>query len=53
MRNAHCRTWKMVRKLTNKENEKLTLKNPEYGEKMTNEQKKKLTWKDRKYGPKP
>jgi hypothetical protein len=33
----------MARKLTNKENEKLILKNPEYGEKMTNEQNEKLT----------
>jgi hypothetical protein len=24
MRNAHCRTWNMARKLTNKEKEKLT-----------------------------
>ena len=34
MRNAHSRTWNMVRKLTNYENEKLTLQDMEYGEKV-------------------
>jgi hypothetical protein len=33
MRNAHCRTWNIVRKMINKENYKLTLENLEYGKK--------------------
>ena len=32
-RNAHCRTWNMVRKLKIMENEKNTLQGMEYGEK--------------------
>ena len=34
MRNAHCRTWNMSRKLKNVENETQTLYNLEYGEKQ-------------------
>ena len=33
MKNAHCRTWTMVRKLKNVENETQTLYDLEYGEK--------------------
>ena len=33
MRNAHCRTWIMVRKLTKKEIEKLTWQDLEFGKK--------------------
>ena len=33
MRNAHCRTWNMVRKLTNKENEKLAWQDLVYSDK--------------------
>ena len=33
MRNAHCRTWNMARKLKNVENETQTLYDFEYGEK--------------------
>ena len=33
MRNAHCRTWNMARKLKNMENEKHTLQGVEYAEK--------------------
>ena len=32
MRNAHCRTWNMARKLKIKENEKYTLQEVKYGE---------------------
>ena len=32
MRNAHCRTWNMARKLKIRENEKNTLKDVKYGE---------------------
>ena len=32
MRNAHCRTWNMARKLKNVENEKHTLWDMKYGE---------------------
>ena len=41
MRNAHCRTWNMVRKLKNVENETLTLYDQGYGEKHSK------TWKMR------
>jgi hypothetical protein len=33
MRKAHCRTWNMARKLNKNENEKLTLKDLDYGQK--------------------
>ena len=33
MRNAHCRTWNMVRKLKITENEKYTVEDVNYGEK--------------------
>ena len=33
MRNAHCRTWNMARKLKNVEYRKQTLYDLEYGEK--------------------
>ena len=33
MRNAHCRSWNMVRKLKKMENETHTLQDMEYGEK--------------------
>jgi len=33
MRNTHCRTWNMARKLTNEENETHTLEHLEYGKK--------------------
>ena len=32
MRNAHCRTWKLTRKVKIMENEKYTLKDVKYGE---------------------
>ena len=32
MRNAHCRTWNIARKLKNTENEKYTLKDVKYVE---------------------
>jgi hypothetical protein len=41
MRDAHCRTWNMVRKLTNKENEKLTWQDLVYSNKH------RKTWKMR------
>ena len=41
MRNAHCRTWNMVRKLKNMENETQTLFDLEYSEKNSK------TWKKR------
>jgi hypothetical protein len=34
MRNAHCRTWSMLRKLKFMENEKHTLQDVKYGEKQ-------------------
>jgi hypothetical protein len=34
MRNTHCRTWNMARKLTKKKNEKLTQYELDYGEKQ-------------------
>ena len=33
MRNAHCRTWNMARKLKNVENEKYKMQELEYNEK--------------------
>ena len=33
MSHTHCRTWNMVRNLTNMENEKLTWQDMKYGEK--------------------
>ena len=33
LRNTHCRTWNMERKLTNDENEKHTCQDMKYGEK--------------------
>ena len=36
MRNAHCRTWNMARKLKIKENENYTLQDVEYGKKTEN-----------------
>ena len=33
MRNTQCRIWNMARKLTKKENEKLTWQDMKYGEK--------------------
>ena len=43
MRNAHCRTWNMARKLKITENEKYTLQDVKYGE----ENRKK--WKIQKF----
>jgi hypothetical protein len=42
MRNAHCSTWNMGSKLTNKENKKFTLKDLEYGE-TTDKRGKQVT----------
>ena len=39
MRNAHCRTWIMVKKLTNKENEKHTLRNSNMARKSEKREK--------------
>ena len=36
MRNAHCRTWSMMRKLKIMENEKHTMQDLEYGGKLKN-----------------
>ena len=33
MRHRHCLIWNMIRKMTNEENEKLTLQDLKYGEK--------------------
>ena len=33
MRHTHCRTWNMVKKMTNREKEKLTQQDMQYGEK--------------------
>ena len=41
MKNRHCRTWNMARKLKKVENEKHTLQDLEYGE------KNRKTWKMR------
>ena len=53
MRNPHCKTWNMARKLKITENEKHQLdflKNDEITEKMKNE---KCTLQDLEYGEKP
>ena len=42
MKNAHCRTWNMAIKLTNKKNDKLKQQDLDYGEKT-----EKKTWKMR------
>ena len=42
MRNAHCRTWIMVRKLTNKENEKHTLRNSNMARKSEKREKREI-----------
>ena len=39
MRNAHCRTWNMVRNIQNMENEKCTLQDREYGENIEKREK--------------
>ena len=42
MRHTHCRTWNMARKLTNEENEKLTLQDLGYGEKTEKRVKREM-----------
>ena len=53
MRNAHCRTWIMARKLKNEENEKITWQELEYGEKkMKNVKNETQILFDLNYGEK-
>ena len=52
MRNAHCRTWSIARKLKNKENEKHTLGHEIWQETLKNVKNVKCTLQDMEYGEK-
>ena len=52
MRNAHCRTWHMARKLTNDENEIFTWQDKIWQETLKNVQNEKHTLQDLEYGEK-
>ena len=52
MRNAHCRTWNMARKLKIMENEKRPLDDLKNDEININEKNEKCTLKDLEYGEK-
>jgi hypothetical protein len=52
MRNAHCRTWNMARKLKNMENEKHTLEDLKMTKSLRNVKNEKCTLKDLEYGEK-
>ena len=46
MRNAHCRTWSMVRKLKTQEMRHTDCRTWNMARKLTNEENEKLTWQD-------
>ena len=50
MKNAHCRTWNMAIKLTNKKNDKLKQQDLDYGEKTLNVENETHTLQDLEYG---
>ena len=52
MRNTHCRTWNMARKLTNEENETHTLEHLEYGRNLKNMEQETNTLQELEYGEK-
>ena len=52
MRNAHCRTWNMVRKLKNKENETHKLQDMDMARNLNNVENETQTLFDLEYGEK-
>ena len=52
MRNVHCRTWNIARKLKIMETEKLTLENLKNNEISKNVKNEKCTLSDLEYGEK-
>ena len=52
MRNVHCRTWNIARKLKIMETEKLTLENLKNNEISKNVKNEKCTLSDLEYGKK-